>query len=149
MPWNMRDYPVSMKNLPELVRKKAIDIGNALLADGYPDDRAIPIAISQAEKWYENADTKEKAAFQKEANPSKRDKHESRGNPELIDANEIVRHQDDGWAVMAEGAKQASEVFSSKEAAVKRAREIARNKESTIKVYRKNGSLQDEITPRK
>ena len=50
---------------------------------------------------------------------------------------------------MAEGAKQASEVFSSKEAAVKRAREIARNKESTIKVYRKDGRLQDEITPRK
>lgn len=51
MPWNMNDYPTSMKNLAPLIRKKAIDIGNALLADGYPDDRAIPIAISQAEKW--------------------------------------------------------------------------------------------------
>ena len=49
MPWNMNDYPTSMKNLAPLIRKKAIDIGNALLADGYPDDRAIPIAISQAE----------------------------------------------------------------------------------------------------
>ena len=51
MPWNVRDYPASMKNLDPLVRKKAIDIANALLADGYSDDRAIPIATSQAEKW--------------------------------------------------------------------------------------------------
>lgn len=41
MPWNMKDYPPAMKNLEELTRKKAIDIGNALLAEGYPDDRAI------------------------------------------------------------------------------------------------------------
>lgn len=44
MPWNMNDYPASMKNLDPLIRKKAIDIANALLDDGYPDDRAIPIA---------------------------------------------------------------------------------------------------------
>lgn len=54
----MNDYPTSMKNLAPLIRKKAIDIGNALLADGYPDDRAIPIAISQAEKWYQEASAK-------------------------------------------------------------------------------------------
>lgn len=30
MPWNMNDYPTSMKNLAPLIRKKAIDIGNAL-----------------------------------------------------------------------------------------------------------------------
>lgn len=71
MPWNVRDYPASMKNLDPLVRKKAIDIANALLADGYSDDRAIPIATSQAEKWYDNADEEEKKAFQKEKNPQK------------------------------------------------------------------------------
>ena len=63
MPWNMTDYPPSMKNLEELVRKKAIAIGNALLSDGYPDDRAIPIAIKQAKEWYENADKSEKKEF--------------------------------------------------------------------------------------
>ncbi len=55
MPWNVNDYPVSMKNLDPLVRKKAISIANALLADGYDDDRAIPIATSQAEKWFDDA----------------------------------------------------------------------------------------------
>lgn len=38
-----------MKNLKERVRNKAIEI--ALLQEGYDEDRAIPIAISQAEKW--------------------------------------------------------------------------------------------------
>lgn len=48
MPWNMKDFPASMKNLNKLTRKKAIDIANALLDEGYPDSRAIPIAIDQA-----------------------------------------------------------------------------------------------------
>lgn len=55
MPWNMKDYPQSMKNLEHTVRKKAIDIANALDADGYLEDRSIPIAISQAKEWYDNA----------------------------------------------------------------------------------------------
>lgn len=60
MPWNMKDYPPAMKNLEELTRKKAIDIGNALLAEGNPDDRAIPIAIKQAKEWSEDATSTEK-----------------------------------------------------------------------------------------
>ena len=71
MPWNMKDFPPAMKNLEELTKKKAIDIGNALLDEGYPDDRAIPIAISQAKEWVESADEKEKKAFSKEKNPQK------------------------------------------------------------------------------
>ena len=66
MPWNMKDYPASMKNLDPLVRKKAIDIANALLNDGYTDDRAIPIATSQAEKWLENASEEEKKELTRE-----------------------------------------------------------------------------------
>lgn len=31
MPWTMSDYPSSWKNLEKLERKKAIDIGNAML----------------------------------------------------------------------------------------------------------------------
>lgn len=56
MPWTKKDYPESMKNLSETVRNKAIEIANALLDEGYDEDRAIPIGISQAEKWAENRD---------------------------------------------------------------------------------------------
>jgi uncharacterized protein YdaT len=34
MPWNMTDYPASMKNMDKLTRKKAIDIANALIRRG-------------------------------------------------------------------------------------------------------------------
>ncbi len=66
MPWNMKDFPASMKNLDKLTRKKAIDIANALLDEGYPDSRAIPIAIDQAKKWDEDASESEKRTFEKE-----------------------------------------------------------------------------------
>jgi uncharacterized protein YdaT len=51
MPWNIRNYPVSMKNLKPRVRKKAIEIANALLKEGYEDGRAIAIATAKAEEW--------------------------------------------------------------------------------------------------
>lgn len=48
------DYPDSWKNLRKTEREKAIEIGNALLKDGYSESRAIPIATSKAEEWYKN-----------------------------------------------------------------------------------------------
>ncbi|AVI94927.1 conserved protein of unknown function [Oenococcus oeni] len=52
MPWNEKDYPVSMKNMKKVVRDKAIDIANALKEEKYSDQKAISIATEQAEKWY-------------------------------------------------------------------------------------------------
>ncbi|AHI54991.1 hypothetical protein ACP0AK_06580 [Listeria ivanovii] len=54
MPWTNDNYPDSWKNLKKAEREKAIEIGNALLKDGYPESRAIPIATSKAEEWYKN-----------------------------------------------------------------------------------------------
>ncbi|WP_332826065.1 hypothetical protein [Ramlibacter sp.] len=51
MPWTAQRYPVSMRNLPELVRLKAIDIANALLDEGMDEGRAIRIAIARARQW--------------------------------------------------------------------------------------------------
>lgn len=50
MPWSEHDYPDSLKNLDPIARRKAIDIANAMLAEGYEDDAAIPIATAQAKK---------------------------------------------------------------------------------------------------
>ena len=146
MPWNVRDYPESMKNLDPLVRKKAIDIANALLADGYSDDRAIPIATSQAEKWYDNADEEEKKAFQKEKNPQKDDAHQANKNAKkLMDADVEVVYEDDQWQVRSKGAKRASDHFDKKADAIARAKEIAENKESVVNVYKKDGDHQKDI----
>ncbi|HVW69093.1 MAG TPA: hypothetical protein VHB68_08955 [Steroidobacteraceae bacterium] len=51
MPWNESHFPRSMVNLPPDVRTKAIEIANALLAEGYEEGRAIRIAIAQAKRW--------------------------------------------------------------------------------------------------
>jgi uncharacterized protein YdaT len=51
MPWDERYYPASMKNLPPLVRAKAIEIANALLEDGRPEGQAIRIGIARAKQW--------------------------------------------------------------------------------------------------
>ena len=51
MPWTKKDYPESLKNFMAPVRNKAIDIANALLADGNDEKRAIAIATAKAEEW--------------------------------------------------------------------------------------------------
>jgi len=51
MPWMQDDYPVSMRRLPAAVRAKAIQIANALLAEGYDEGQAIRMAIAAARKW--------------------------------------------------------------------------------------------------
>lgn len=56
MPWSEHDYPISMKNLADPTRHKAIEIANALLEEGYEEGRAIAIATAQAEKWAQRRD---------------------------------------------------------------------------------------------
>ncbi|MCW5633571.1 MAG: hypothetical protein KIT17_09560 [Rubrivivax sp.] len=51
MPWDEWRYPVSMRRLAPVVRTKAIDIANALLAEGMDEGRAIRIAIAGAKAW--------------------------------------------------------------------------------------------------
>ena len=51
MPWNQFHYPASMKNLAPEVRDKAIEIANALLAEGMEEGRTIRIAIAKAKQW--------------------------------------------------------------------------------------------------
>lgn len=143
MPWNLDDYPASMKNLDPLIRKKAIAIANALLSDGYPDERAIPIATSQAEKWYKDASDEEKKKFQHAKNPQKNDRHPHNKNAKkLMNADVEVKYENNEWLVISKGANQASDTFDTKEKAIKRAKEIAHNKESVVNVYKQDGTLQ-------
>lgn len=43
-----------------------------------------------------------------------------------------------------DNAKQLSNVFDNKDEAVKRAREIAENKGTKLKIYKQNGAVQEE-----
>jgi uncharacterized protein YdaT len=51
VPWSPQRFPAAMTHLAPLVRAKAIEIANALLAEGYEEGRAIRIAIAQAKRW--------------------------------------------------------------------------------------------------
>ena len=146
MPWNMKDFPASMKNLDKLTRKKAIDIANALLDEGYPDSRAIPIAIDQAKEWYENASESERRTFEKEKNPSKSDKHDT--NPragKLLDSDVIVEYAEEQWIVKSKGAKKASNQFDTRKETIEKGKQVAQNKESTLVIYKKDGTKEKEI----
>ncbi|MCK8491187.1 MULTISPECIES: hypothetical protein [Spirosoma] len=54
MPFTKKEYPDSLKYFMAPVRNKAIDIVNALLAEGSDETRAIAIGTAKAEEWASN-----------------------------------------------------------------------------------------------
>ena len=76
----------------------------------------------------------------------KNDSHDHDKNAKkLMNADVLVKYQEDHWIVISEKASQASDTFDKKEQAVERAKEIAKNKNSSVKVYKQkqDGTLQD------
>ena len=53
MPWSAGDYPSAMKNLDPKVRRKAIEIANAVLEETGDDGRAISVGITKAREFFE------------------------------------------------------------------------------------------------
>ena len=123
MTWTKRDYPDSMKNLDDKTRNKAIEIANAMLDDGYEEGRAISISISQAKDW----------ASSHSLVSGGEDQH-------------VVPH-DGKWAIKKENSERASYVFDTKSKALERAREVAKNQSVYVVIHRKDGTIEDTITP--
>lgn len=117
MPWNEKDYPLSMKNLDKDVRNKAIEIANALIDEGYDEGRAIPIAIDQAKAYIANH---REDSFVYEVKPHK-----------------------DGWQVIGKGNERASKLTDTKEEAIQTARAYMEDQVGRLKVYNKEGELQE------
>src|SRR5699024_11273140 len=125
---------------PEL--KKAIDIANAMVNEGYDEGRAIPIATTQAKEWYDNATKKEinEVKQMSDQDLRSRDEDADSSRPELLDKGEHVIAHEDGWAVQAQDAKQPSNVYDNKKDASKRAKEVAKNKGTDVTIHKKDGS---------
>lgn len=143
MPWDLSDYPDSLKNLDHVVRKKAIDIANALLDNGYSEDRAIPIATEQAKEWADNASEEEIQLYKYSETPSKDDTHEDTTNENLLDNDVLVYFEEDNWKVRTKEAKQADSTHDYKDDALKRAEDIAENKGSSVRTFTKDGKRQN------
>ena len=147
MPWDMKDYPDSMKNMDPLLLKKAIDIANALEAQGYDDGRTIPIAHAQAQEWFDKSSEKELEEFKNAPDPQKDDEHKSSANIDLIDNDVKVFYEDEVWKVQTIGADQVEQTFEYKNDAINRAEEMANNKESKVVIYKQDGDLQTSRKP--
>ena len=51
MPWTPDRYPPAMRHLPPLVRAKAVEIANAVLAEDGDEGKAIRVGIARAKEW--------------------------------------------------------------------------------------------------
>jgi uncharacterized protein YdaT len=141
MPWNEKDYPVSLNNLETIVRRKAIDILNAMIKEGYKEEDAIPIAISQAKDWAEDAKAKEKKSLRKkDITEHKDDPKNTTSRLQDKDVEVKYDHEDQLWRVITEGAKRADSTHKTKKEATTRAKEIAENKDVKVKSYKKSES---------
>jgi uncharacterized protein YdaT len=52
MPWFNGDYPPSYKNQPVKLRNKAVEIANALLAEGAEEGVAIATGLKRAREYF-------------------------------------------------------------------------------------------------
>lgn len=134
MPWSMDDYPASMKNLDETIRKKAIDIANAMVEEGYDEGRAIPIAIEKSKEWYAHHSDAEIKDYKAHGDPETHRHRNSSKALKRMNEDEFVIPHDDGWAVISEGAQKASNVYRHKSDAIRRGEKIAKNKGTTLKI---------------
>lgn len=104
MAWTKDDYPTSMISLDEITRLKAIDIANAMIADGYEEDRAIPIATSQAKDWAQGASQKEKDELKQKDITDHEKSSTSGARLQDRDVEVKFREEDKQWEVRSKGA---------------------------------------------
>ena len=72
MAWNEDRFPVPMRALQGEVRRKAIDMANMLHSEqGFPEDRAVRLAISRATMWARHAVHPPRASTTASARPSR------------------------------------------------------------------------------
>ena len=77
----------------------------------------------------------------------KNDEHQSDANLDVLNNDVKVFYEEDLWKVQTVGAEQADQTFEYKEEAINRAEEIAKNKESKVVIYKRDGDLQTKRKP--
>jgi hypothetical protein len=120
MVWSTRNYPPTMKTLPARVRRKAVDIGNKLLAEGYQVQRATYIAVSMAREWAEH------------------DRLMRERNIHVIPHNA-------GWAVRHVQSQKPDIVFTDKRCALSYAVELARSEGVYVIAHDDSGAIEAHI----
>ncbi len=139
MPWNEKNYPNSWKNLDAITRRKAIDIANAMIADGYDDEKAIPIATAKAKEWAQDANKSDKSDL-KRKDITKHKGDGSGAKYQDADVEVIYRPEDKKWEVKSKGAEKADSLHDTKVDAEKRAKSIAQYRKGKVISHEKNNN---------
>ncbi|WP_179395931.1 hypothetical protein [Lacticaseibacillus absianus] len=63
MTWTMTNCPDPLIPVRQLVRKKAIELANQMMADNVPEHLALMMALREAHQWYRAASTESRAAY--------------------------------------------------------------------------------------
>jgi len=138
MPWTKKDYPVSMKNLPNEVREKSIEIANALLEDRHMDEGiAIATAISRAKDWAANRGKKTKNKTADSRSTDVKQHGEDRY---------VIPHGKNKWAIKNEGAERVEKIFDYKKEAVQQARKEARESNASLTIQKRTGKVQQRVS---
>jgi len=119
MPWSKHDYPDSMKNLPDRVREKAIEIANAVLEDGKDEGRAIAIGIAQARKHFEDDDHK------------RQEYH--------------IMADGEDWVLKTKSGKRAIKREDTKEDLLEEAKEYVKDHDGVLFVHTKDGEVSQKL----
>lgn len=148
MPWDKNDYPSSLKNFDEATRNKAIEIANAMIEEGYDEDRAIPIATDQAKEWADGASKDEKDEMKNVSNSTLKDHEEDENDTDLdlLDNDVLVKPHEDGWAAQTVGAERADQVFDKKEMRLNEQRKLPKIKNRKFAFKMKMGKNKDTIS---
>lgn len=126
-----------MKNLPEAVRNKAVEIANALLEEKSMDEGiAIATAISRAKDWAVNHGLKI-GDESKDYHPTDVKKHGE---------DRYVIPYNGEWAIKKEGATRVEKIFENKQKAVKVAREEAKKANAALTIQKRTGQVEKRIS---
>lgn len=119
MPWSKKNYPDSMKNLPDDVRGKAIEIANALLEEGYAEGRSIAIAIDRARSFI--------------------------GKEEAERPYYEVKAKEDKWCLMKKEGERNILAGETKQDVLTRAKEYVSEHDGILTVYKENGEKEETL----
>jgi uncharacterized protein YdaT len=136
MPWTEKNYPRAMESLPADVRRKAIEIANALLEETKMNEGiAIATAISRGKDWAANRGKQ----TEKKSPKSKRVDVKQHGE------DRHVTPAEEGWKVVRERGGRP-EVFNTKKEAVEAAKEEAREANASVTIHRKDGKMERRVS---
>lgn len=138
MPWTKDNFPNAMKNLPDEVREKAIEIANALIEEKTIDEGiAIATAISRAKDWAVNHGKE----IESQVGGSRSTDIKEHGEDRYV-----IPYNEHEWAIKNEGSEKVEKIFSSKKDAVQEARLRARKANASLTIQKRDGRIQQRIS---